>query len=131
MYTNSNVGCIESKPIKHISQMLKIQDVHGFSFNTKLNDIKIPTNIYMCIQYACIVSNKKVLQKFKMRCVYCFISSSCCLQKKPKKCTWFREFFIPSFNAYLYILYKLMNFPFILYSVSKMIGSLMLMFFPI
>lgn len=83
MYTNSNVGCIGSKPIKHISQMLKIQDVHGFSFNTKLNDIKKPTNIYMCIQYACIVSNKKVLQKFKMRCVhvYCSISSSCCLRK--------------------------------------------------
>lgn len=76
MYTNSNVGCIESKPIKHISQMLKIQDVHCFSFNTKLNDIKKLTNIYMCIQYACIVSDKKVLQKFKMRCVYCFISSS-------------------------------------------------------
>lgn len=81
MYTNSNVGCIESKPIKHISQMLKIQDVHCFSFNTKLNDITKLTNIYMCIQYACIVSDKKVLQKFKMRCVYCFISSSCCLRK--------------------------------------------------
>lgn len=81
MYTNSNVGCIESKLIKHISQMLKIQVVHGFSFNTKLNDITKLTNIYMCIQYACIVSDKKILQKFKMRCVYCFISSSCCLRK--------------------------------------------------
>lgn len=81
MYTNSNVGCIESKPIKHISQMLKIQDVHCFSFNTKLNDITKLTNIYMCIQYACIVSDKKILQKFKMRCVYCSISSSCCLRK--------------------------------------------------
>lgn len=129
MYTNSNVGCIGSKPIKHISQMLKIQDVHGFSFNTLLNDIKKSTTCVYNMHVLCQIRKYYKSSKWD---VYIVPSLHLVVFGNSRRNVHDSEnFFISSFNAYQDILYKLMNFPFILYSVSKMIGSLMLMFFPI